>query len=149
MPSKSLTSTSAYQKLFKDICALHDAAVVDISRATGGILKKMGWEIGKRIVEVEQKGELHAEYGSHLLQKLSEDLSKTNRKGFSVVNLKNMRRVYMAFPIGQKPARLTWSHYVVLSSIKDDRQRKNYEKNAEKHAWTLEELKDEIGRAHV
>jgi hypothetical protein len=34
------------------------------------------WQIGKRIVEQEQQGEMNAIYGDHLLSHLSEDLSK-------------------------------------------------------------------------
>jgi hypothetical protein len=36
------------------------------------------WEIGKRIVEEEQKGQEKATYGKHLLDGLAENLSSVN-----------------------------------------------------------------------
>ena len=53
-------------------------------------------------------------------------MTKTNRKGFSVRNLRNMRQVYATFPIRQLTAELTWTHYVVLSVIKDKEEREAY-----------------------
>jgi predicted nuclease of restriction endonuclease-like (RecB) superfamily len=56
------------------------------------------WEIGREIVEFEQKGKSRAEYGQRLLIKLSEDLTQKFGKGFSVDNLQLMRKFGMTFP---------------------------------------------------
>jgi hypothetical protein len=45
------------------------------------------WNIGKRIVEEEQKCNERAEYGTHLIKNLSIALSSEFGKGFSVANL--------------------------------------------------------------
>ena len=50
------------------------------------------FEIGRRIVEHEQKGENRAAYGAELLKELSSRLTQEFGRGFSVVNLSNMRR---------------------------------------------------------
>lgn len=42
------------------------------------------WEIGKRIVEEEQKGEARAEYGTNLLRELSKRLTIEMGKGYSL-----------------------------------------------------------------
>jgi hypothetical protein len=55
------------------------------------------WEIGREMVEFEQKGKLRAEYGQRLLIKLSEDLTQKFGKGFSVDNLQLMRKFCMTF----------------------------------------------------
>ena len=55
-------------------------------------------EIGREIVEFEQKGKLRAEYGQRLLIKLSEDLTQKFGKEFSVDNLQLMRKFCMTFP---------------------------------------------------
>ena len=57
--------------------------------------------VGKRIVEEEQQGEAKAGYGKGLLKKLSEELGKEFGKGFSVVNLQNMRLFYLQYSIQQ------------------------------------------------
>jgi len=56
------------------------------------------WEIGREIVEFEQKGQLRAEYGEELIKRLSEDMTEKFGKGFSEMNLRNMRRFYLEFP---------------------------------------------------
>ena len=50
------------------------------------------WQIGKIIVEDEQKHESHAGYGKQTLKTLSKVLSEEYGKGFSRSNLQNMRR---------------------------------------------------------
>ena len=45
------------------------------------------WQIGKYIVEFEQKGNLKAEYGKHLLERLAKDLGLRYGKGFGRSNL--------------------------------------------------------------
>ena len=55
------------------------------------------FEIGRLIVEEEQKGRTRAEYGKYVLNKLAEYLSERFGKGYSVSNLKQMRQFYMAY----------------------------------------------------
>lgn len=50
------------------------------------------WQIGQRIVEEEQQGEKHAEYGTHLLEFLAEELSQEYATGFSACNLRSYRQ---------------------------------------------------------
>lgn len=57
------------------------------------------WEIGREIVDFEQKGKARAEYGEELIKRLSEDMTEKFGKGFSEMNLRNMRRFYLEFPI--------------------------------------------------
>jgi len=49
------------------------------------------FEIGRIIVEEEQKGKERAEYGKKILKELSRKLIKDFGKGFSETNLKQMR----------------------------------------------------------
>ena len=55
------------------------------------------FEIGRRIVEHEQKGERRAEYGAELLKELSVRLTEEFGRGFSPVNLAQMRRFYLTW----------------------------------------------------
>ncbi len=55
------------------------------------------YEIGRMIVEDEQKGESRAEYGKQVLKKLSILLTSKFGKGFSLVNLENMRKFYFSY----------------------------------------------------
>jgi hypothetical protein len=53
------------------------------------------FEIGRRIVEYEQKGEKRAEYGAELLKELSVRLTAEFGKGFSERNLEYMRKFFL------------------------------------------------------
>lgn len=55
------------------------------------------WEIGQRIVEIEQAGEKRAEYGKALLKRLSKDLVGKFGRKFSERNLEQMRLFYKAW----------------------------------------------------
>ena len=54
------------------------------------------WQIGKRIVEQEQKGEERAEYGKALLDTLSAELTGEYGKSYSKRNLQYFRKFYFA-----------------------------------------------------
>ena len=64
------------------------------------------FEIGRRIVEHEQKGAKRAAYGKELLAELSLRLSDEFGKGFSVTNLQLMRKLFVDYHgrIQQQPA---------------------------------------------
>lgn len=55
------------------------------------------YEVGRMIVEEEQNGEQRAEYGKEILKELSKCLTQSLGKGFSVENLKLMRRFYVVY----------------------------------------------------
>lgn len=68
------------------------------ARAVNSIMTASYWEIGRRIVNLEQGGEDRAEYGKELLQRLSKDLTKRFGRGFGAVNLSYMRRFFLCCP---------------------------------------------------
>ena len=148
MPSKQLAKNT-YQKFLDDIAGIYDRALKDVHVAVEAILKAAYWKIGERVVEVEQDGHIRAQYGAHLLEQISSDMAKTNRKGFSARNLRNMRQVYTAFPIRQLTAELTWTHFVALSVIKDKEERQAYLKKAVGSRWSVPQLREVLIRDQV
>lgn len=102
------------------------------------------WEIGRHIVEFEQRGSERAEYGSDLLSRLSKDLKLLYGKGFGRRNVLDMRRFYIAFPKWQAPAKLTWTHFVILLSVSNESARNFYEKQAIHENWSYRELERQI-----
>ncbi len=80
------------------------------------------YNVGKMIIEA-QGGEERAKYGNGLIKKFSERLSKELGKGFSIQNLKNMRRFYLFIIKGHAMrVQLTWTHYREVLSLKDDNE---------------------------
>jgi predicted nuclease of restriction endonuclease-like (RecB) superfamily len=102
------------------------------------------FQIGKRIVEEEQNGELRAEYGKKLIKNLSLELNKEFGDGFSIDNLKNMRRFYLCFQKSETLShqfKLSWSHYIFLTRIENIDERNFYEIESIENSWSLRELK--------
>lgn len=104
------------------------------------------WQLGKRIVEEEQKGKNRAEYGKQLLKQLSQSLTEEFGKGFSVQNLYGFRQFYLTFPeIFSTPWRiLTWSHYKRIMHIQNADARNWYLKEAAEQMWSYATLNRNI-----
>lgn len=123
------------------------------------------FEIGQKIIEEEQNGKDRAAYGRQILQSLAKCLTEKFGKGFSMDNLKLMRRFYTIyandqigetvfpqfqnFPVTKTGRRfyLSWSHYLKLMRIDNVDERHFYEIEAIKNDWSLSELKRQFDSA--
>lgn len=85
--------------LYSGIKSVLDEARGSSFRAVNFFMVEAYWNIGRLIVEEEQKGKRRADYGSYLITELSSLLSKDFGKGFDASNLRNMRLFYVTFPI--------------------------------------------------
>src|ERR1700744_5803972 len=85
------------QTLYKNVKALVDAAKYDAAVAINATMLETNFLIGKQIVEYEQAGHPRPGYADKSLQILSARLGKQFGKGFSVDNLENMRKFYLAY----------------------------------------------------
>lgn len=114
---------------------------------------KAYFEIGRKIVEEEQKGQKRAEYGQNLLEVISKELTLEFGRGFSTTALKNMRIFYNIYKdkIGQSLTdefyKLSWTHYCELIKIEDEMKNKLPEgwrkMSWSQNATTLNLLKNE------
>ena len=105
---------------YRDIKALLHSARNKVYQTINQTMTQTYWEIGRRIVEQEQQGQARAQYGAMLIKNLSDELTQEFGKGFSVDNLKNMRRFYQCFPKSETASpqfTLSWSHYIFLTRI--------------------------------
>ena len=128
-----------------EIRELLENARKNIARQVNTELLTTYWQIGRIIVEYEQKNGVRAEYGKQTLKELSKELTKEFGKGFSVSNIQFMRRFYQAYPIQQTASvKLAWSHYCELLTISDEGKRSFYEKEAINSGWSVRELKRQI-----
>lgn len=118
---------------------------IQAGRAINTILVQTYWQIGQHIVEFEQKGNIKAEYGSELLDRLSKDLTAEFGKGFSRSNLFMIRQFYLKFPkIQTLSGQLSWSHYVEIIKADSDLEIGFYAKQCEKEGWSVRELKRQM-----
>lgn len=90
---------TGYAGIHGGIVELLDAARQAAARSVNALMTATYWEIGRRIVEAEQKGRRRAGYGEQLMARLSADLTARFGRGFSPDNLENMRRFFVAYPL--------------------------------------------------
>ncbi len=138
----NLTQNKGYEELIKSIGSIYDRAKNRIVSAVNTEMLNAYWEIGKYIVEYEQKGKIKASYGTELLLQISKDLILRFGKGFSRSNLSYMRQFYVKYPKYETVShKLTWSHYFELLKVDDDLARNFYQNQSITENWTVRELK--------
>jgi predicted nuclease of restriction endonuclease-like (RecB) superfamily len=87
-----------YGDLVGKIVSLLEDARRSSARAVNALMTATYWEIGRTIVEYEQRGSSRAEYGESLLKELAADLTARYGRGFGWRNLFQMRAFYLAYP---------------------------------------------------
>jgi predicted nuclease of restriction endonuclease-like (RecB) superfamily len=163
-----------YESIRTGIVELLKAARSAAARNVNSIMTATYWEIGRRIVTLEQGGEHRAEYGEQLIEQLAGDLTRQFGRGFGRANLRQMRAFYLAWPEVQirqtvsgefatindinaigvisstapilaSRFALPWSAYVRLLSIKRPEARSFYETEALRSGWSVRQLDRQIG----
>lgn len=95
---KSAAPPAGYASIHDGIVELLDAARQAAARSVNALMTASYWEVGRRIVEAEQKGRRRAGYGEQLMERLSADLAARFGRGFGVNNLQSMRRFFLVYP---------------------------------------------------
>jgi predicted nuclease of restriction endonuclease-like (RecB) superfamily len=89
---------AGYEAILAGVTDLLENARRASARAVNAVMTATYWEIGRRVVVCEQRGEKRAGYGKALLGRLSGDLTARFGRGFSVDNLELMRLFYETYP---------------------------------------------------
>ena len=95
------TKSASYAEVCSAIVELLHTARQAAARNVNALMTASYWEIGRRIVEAEQKGKRRAGYGEQLIERLSLDLTQQFGRGFSGRNLEQMRQFYLTWAIPQ------------------------------------------------
>ena len=133
----------------EEVKKLIEDSRVKAIRSVDHIRVRMYWEIGKKIVEEERKGNLKIEYGKFLIKTLSIALTKEYGSGFSTRRLYLYCQFFRLYPIVPAlRAQLGWSHYKLLLSIDNQSKRSFYEAECLKNNWTYRQLERQI-HAHL
>lgn len=87
-----------YDSILSELSELLEQSRRLTARSVNAIMTATYWEIGRRIVEIEQKGEERAEYyGKEIVDRLAKDLTDKFGRGFGRSNLFQMRSFYLAY----------------------------------------------------
>lgn len=142
----SAEKASQVQGMYDRIRKIIEDARGNIARAVNTEMVAAYWQIGKVIVEEEQRGKIRAEYGQKLLEGLAKRLSADFGKGFDDSNLWNMRKFYQTYPILDAVRReLSWTHYRILMRLEKPEARSFYEIECIKNNWSARELERQKG----
>ena len=102
---------------------------------------QMYWNIGRRIVEEEER----ADYGTYLIKNLAKELEPEYGSGFGVRQLEQSRQFYRTYPIANTlRSQLNWSQYRRLIQIEDPDKREYYELESVNEGWTARETERQI-----
>lgn len=142
--SKPIQIKPEERSFVDEIKCLVENARLNAYTAINAVMLETYWNIGKRIVEQEQQGKSRAEYGTQLLNLLSEELTTAYGKGFSARNLRNFRQFFLSFPNEKiwntRVPNLTWSHIRTLLRVTDDTARMWYLNEAAQEMWSVRTL---------
>jgi predicted nuclease of restriction endonuclease-like (RecB) superfamily len=156
---------------YRSIKTILEKARKSAYRAVNFAMVQAYWNVGRLIVEDEQKGKAKAEYGKFLIKELSKKLIQDFGKGFSEQNLRNFRQFYLAFPIHHAmsgklekehkvPSKtknqdsneiryalrseLSWTHYRLLMRIEKESVRRFYMEECIQNNWSSRQLERQI-----
>ena len=142
MTKSLITSFDGFYVRIKEI--LEDARN-KVYRTANQEMLQAYWNVGREIVEEEQKGKDRAEYGNYLIKNLSAKLTHEFGKGFTISNLKYMRQFYQIFEKGHAlRGQLSWTHYRLLLKVDNENAREFYIEQAITGNWSTRQLERQI-----
>lgn len=129
----------------KLITAARDTA----NSAVSSIIVATYWNIGKLIVEQEQKGKKRADYGEQIIEQLAEKLTRKFGSTYNKRNLQYYRKFYLCFKdyeiVNACVHNLNWTHFRRLLSVTNEDARLWYMKEASSQMWSSRTLDRNIG----
>lgn len=96
------SGSSLKESFYKQVRSVLERA--QAYRSVNFIMVEAYWNVGRLIVEEEQRGRRRAIYGDYIVKSLAKHLTCEFGKGFTQTNLWYMRQFYLAFPAGRSPA---------------------------------------------
>ena len=122
-----------------------EQAKAQVTRQVNNTLLAAYWQVGRHIVEYEQKGNARADYGTGMLKNLSEKLVAEFGNSFNLTNLQLMRLFYARFPNYDTVChKLTWSHYRMILKVADQETAVFYMEECAKCNWSVRQLQRQI-----
>jgi predicted nuclease of restriction endonuclease-like (RecB) superfamily len=111
-------------------------------------LTTMYWHIGERINR-EILGNERAEYGKQIVSQVATQLqTEYGKKGFELRNIWRMMQFAQTFPdfqiVSPLVSKLSWTHFLIVMSLKDELQREFYLTMAAVERWSKRTLQSKI-----
>lgn len=134
-----------FEQVFQRVRGIWTRARHQAIQAVNAEMVRAYWDIGREIVEEEQRGQARAEYATYLIDELSIRLTAEFGKGFVPRNLRYMREFYQTFPIRNAlRSELSWTHYRLLCKVEKPEARAFYEEECVRQRWSTREVERQI-----
>ena len=136
-------------RFYAEVATLLAEARSNAYRVVNAVMVETYWNVGRRIIEQEQKGKTRADYGDYLISGLSRYLTDILGKGFSEPNLWNMRKFYMTYPnleqfSSQWLENLSWTNICIIMRLDSSAERDYYMHEAASENWSKRVLERNI-----
>lgn len=136
------------QDITQDISQIVEQSRRIVYATVDVVLLQRNWLIGKRIHEEILNNPRKSNYGKFVLKNLSIVLTQKYGDSFSARNLYYMEKFYTMYKnIFQSPITksfLSWTHYKILLTIDNKKERDWYEKEALESGWSVRTLQRNI-----
>jgi len=128
-----------YKNLLEELKSIIDSGQKQAYKKVDNIKVQTYWQLGERVVREEIKYKERADYGKYLVDNLTIDLRVEKRLLHRII------RFYKIYPIVVTVSpQLSWSHYVELIEINNEKERKFYENKTIINSWSVRELRNNI-----
>jgi hypothetical protein len=129
---KALETDKEYQNLLDELKSIIAKGQYQAYKAVDNIKVLTSMQLGERIVREELKHKSRAEYGQYLVENLTVDL---NIKKRILCRIIQFYRLYEN--VSTLSTQLSWSHYVELIEIENDKIRLSYQNKAKSSVATI------------
>jgi len=133
--------------LIDEIRSLIEQARSRVATVVNVELTTLYWQIG-HAVRTHVLGNERADYGSAVVERLSDALTQEYGRGYSAQNLRHMMRFAEAFPdetiVSTLRRELSWSHFKALIYLDDDLKRDFYAEMCRIERWSTRQLQQRI-----
>ena len=140
-----MSISRSIEQLYQQVQTVIETSRETVYRAANVSMVQAYWNIGRLIVEEEQRGEQRAEYGESIIDGLSMRLQKRYGKGYNKSNLWYMRQFYQTFNnLHAVRGELSWTHYRLLLKVEKEGPRQFYLEEAIAGNWSTRTLERQI-----
>ena len=144
MKNKLIKNEEIFINYYDKINELILKAKQNVVRNINSLMVELYYEIGSTINELIEKYNLEVSQ-NEIIKSFSEKLTREFGQGFSVPNLKKMKKFYLTYKGGSIVwNQLSWSHNRLIMNIEDETKRNFYLEETIKSNWSVRQLERQI-----
>lgn len=142
--NKKTEQNNIEKSFFNEIKSIIEQGRINACSGVNAVMIETYWRIGQRIVEQEQNGNERAEYGKHLIESLSAELTQSYGRGWGIRNLQYFRTFYLTYNdlqiVQSRLRNLTWTHILTSLRVEDPVAAHWYLQTASDEMWSVRTL---------